>query len=412
MLIEFTLNNYRSYRTAATLSLETGERLTKRNWENTFMIPGTKERILKSVALFGANGSGKSTVIKGLALLKWLITQPTQAIGQELPAAPFRLDQASAQVPTTFNIVLTTAGYQYTYRLVYDRTTILGEQLKGKRLDGKSRQRVIFERQRQDVTRGPKALQEVVKQTRPNALLLYQLQAVNFGDAIRVFNWFQDDLIIFDERDARDFAVFDNQFMTQSQVQHELQDFLRAADVNVIGLTYREMPTATTGTTRYLFTQHKQFDAAGNVIGQIELPLAEESTGTQRIVLIALAIIESQRKGNQKTLVFDEFEEGLHVEMATSLLNLFNSEQNLNQVILATYQLALLDADIRVDQIYFTEKNYRGESELYSLFDYGDAVARSDVAFSKRYQKGQFGATPVIQLADFQRRLHGVGKDR
>lgn len=148
------------------------------------------------------------------------------------------------------------------------------------------------------------------------------------------------------------------------------------------------------------------------MIGQIELPLAEESTGTQRIVLIALAIIESQRKGNQKTLVFDEFEEGLHVEMATSLLNLFNSEQNLNQVILATHQLALLDADIRVDQIYFTEKNYRGESELYSLFDYGDAVARSDVAFSKRYQKGQFGATPVIQLADFQQRLHGAGKDR
>ncbi|MGP4116892.1 AAA family ATPase [Levilactobacillus zymae] len=425
MLIDFTLKNFRSYRNEATLSMETGERLRKYDRENTLKIPHTKDKVLKSVAMFGANGSGKSTVIKGLNLMRQMVLRPTQDVSQQLPYDPFRLNETAPHQPTQFEISFVKDDFKYDYQLTYTQERIIDEVLRERNLAfPNAQQKVLFKRTAAKIQVAPSGQDEALKTTRPNALLLYSLQASNYAPAVRVFNWFRNDLIIFNQQ--VDFSLFDNGFINDQRVQKELNDFLRASDVNIIGLGYREtavtpettkfltqllqlsgnleepLPQQAKAKQRSLYTVHKRYNDQGERVGNVEIPLSAESTGTQRIVLIALAIISSQIQHNQKTLIFDEFEEGLHYEMAVGLLNLFNSPKNQNQFVLATHQLELLDAHIRTDQIYFTEKNYRGESDLYSLFDYGTSVARSDVAFSKRYIKGQFGAIPVINLESFQ----------
>lgn len=429
MLVSFSLENYRSYRKKAVLSMEPGERLRKYAKENTLGIAGTTEKFLKSVALFGANGSGKSTVVKGLELMREMVLRPTQDIGQPLPFEPFRLDEVSERQPTRFEAVFVKADVKYIYCFAYTESRVVAETLQERRLSGtRSKTKTIFQRTADGVRPVPKGQGKAVKGTRPNSLLLYSLQTNNFTPAVQVFDWFRNDLIVFDQQ--VDFTIFDNGLLNDERVKKELNNFLRAADINIVGLGYREVavPKTTTqllekfwqlyGATeipakqpietsqRFLYTIRKRYDEQGRRISDAEIPLSAESTGTQRVVLIALAMISSQIQGNQKTVVFDEFEEGLHVEMAVGLLNLFNSVKNQNQFILATHQLELLDARIRTDQIYFTEKNYRGESDLYALFDYGASVARSDVAFSKRYIKGQFGAIPVINLENFHADLN------
>ena len=58
---------------------------------------------------------------------------------------------------------------------------------------------------------------------------------------------------------------------------------------------------------------------------------------------------------------------------------------------LADQLLLLLD----VIQIYFVEKDFTGESDLYSIFDFDDST-RGDIGYYKRYMKGAFGAIPNI----------------
>ena len=58
-----------------------------------------------------------------------------------------------------------------------------------------------------------------------------------------------------------------------------------------------------------------------------------------------------------------------------------------------------MDNQLRKDQIYFIDKNYRGESQLYSLFDFAEDTkgSRSDITYYRRYLKGLFGGIPNIE---------------
>ena len=66
------------------------------------------------------------------------------------------------------------------------------------------------------------------------------------------------------------------------------------------------------------------------------------------------------------------------------------------QLIFTSHDTHLLDRTLlRKDQIWFTEKNNMGITELYSLQDF-DGV-REDTPFDKWYLAGKFGAIPNIQ---------------
>ncbi|WP_191982258.1 AAA family ATPase [Secundilactobacillus paracollinoides] len=206
-----------------------------------------------------------------------------------------------------------------------------------------------------------------------------------------------------------DNAHFDADILKSKGTKEALKHFLRVADTGIQGIriqtTIPEANNHQLQSAATLLTIHKAYDDTGHVVREVEIPLTQESTGTQRIVLIALAILNAQLQHQNKTIFFDEFETGLHEEMLVALVAFFNSEQNENQFVITSHQIDLLDQQLRVDQIYFTEKNFRGESDLYSVFDYGDDLSRSDIAFSKRYRKGQFGAVPIIYSDELNKAL-------
>jgi AAA15 family ATPase/GTPase len=77
-----------------------------------------------------------------------------------------------------------------------------------------------------------------------------------------------------------------------------------------------------------------------------------------------------------------------------AIISLFNSKVNKNraQFIFTSHNEGLMNL-LRKDQIYFVDKNYYGESELYSLSDFKE---RNDISFSKNYTMGKYGAVPSI----------------
>ncbi len=121
-------------------------------------------------------------------------------------------------------------------------------------------------------------------------------------------------------------------------------------------------------------------------------------------------MIQAQLSDSGRSLFFDEFGDALHLELASALVAIFNSPQNHNQFILTTHELQLLDEKLRTDQIYLMEKDFKGQSDLKSIFDFKDAreLGRGDTSFMKRYIQGRFGALPQVSVLAMQEALSAV----
>ena len=87
------------------------------------------------------------------------------------------------------------------------------------------------------------------------------------------------------------------------------------------------------------------------------------------------------------TLIIDELDNSLHTTLVEAILKLFNSKEtnpNNAQLIFTTHDTNLLNQELfRRDQIWFTEKNIYGASELYSLVEYGKGKTRDDLVLEK-----------------------------
>lgn len=409
MLIDFTISNHLSIKNEMIFSAETGERLTRLKKTNTTVENGIK--LLKSLVVVGPNGSGKSNLIDGLNLMKNMVLQNSATVGDVLPYHPFAMDNLKPH-PVNMAIRFNYDNQTYRYQFSFMSDHIVSEEL-GIIKNGK--EKIYFSRNNQEYNVLPLALKPVSKATRPNALFLFSAQQANDEVAANVFKWFLNDLVLVGNRGIPNSLL---KLLERPEIKVEFLRFLRMADFNIEDVNVREVkipvpdglkrvfaalnqtPPAVPETALQLFTVHNKYNPSGESDGMTELPLEMESRGTQKIFLIALTIINAQVNGNRKTIVIDEFDDSLHFELSSALMQVFNSLPNLNQFILTTHELQLLDNYLRTDQIYLMEKNFKGESELKSIFDFKDSkhAGRSDVSYMRRYIEGRFGAIPVIRV--------------
>src|SRR5882757_1300894 len=107
MIIEFSVENHRSFRKEQTLNL-VASNYDKTLTENLIdSVPGLADtRLVKAAALYGPNAGGKTNVLLALRFLRWLVME--SATGQKpharLPAEPFRLNRESTEAPTTLEL--------------------------------------------------------------------------------------------------------------------------------------------------------------------------------------------------------------------------------------------------------------------------------------------------------------------
>lgn len=146
-----------------------------------------------------------------------------------------------------------------------------------------------------------------------------------------------------------------------------------------------------------IITTHKKYDANNKFVSFEEFDMSEqESHGTKKLFSLLGPIIDTLQTG--KILVIDEFDSRLHTLLSSFIVKLFNSnEKNPNnaQLIINTHDTNLLNNKLfRRDQIWFTEKNRYGATNLYSLVEY--KKVRNDASFEKDYLLGKFGAIPFI----------------
>lgn len=422
MLIEFATRNFMSFKNETVLSAETGERLSRLKKTNTLVENGYA--LLKNLLIFGPNGAGKTNLLSGLRWMKQMVLQDRPTVTMKFPAyRPYVLNKDTQTSPVMFRVMFNTHGHTYAYEFSFNQTEIVAEKLS---IVTAGKATTYFERQRQAYPVLPQHLDALQATTKKNTLLLFTAQQMNDAPAIDVFQWFQNDLLFVERAEVSDELVT---LIEDERVKAAFLQFLHFADFNIVDIRVRHLERpqfppqirqmlATTGATvdelprtlPALFTVHKEYNAAGDVVGEEELPLSSESKGTQKIFVIGLSVINAQLNGDGKTLLFDEFDDSLHVELSKALIKIFNSAPNQNQFILTTHELQLLNEEVRVDQIYLVDKDFQGVSDLKSIFDFDDARhnTRRDVSFMKRYMQGRFGALPVIDADEMLSALDGV----
>jgi uncharacterized protein len=400
MLIEFSVGNYRSFKEAVTFSMvaapiEVDKNLTETN--NLFS--ATKElTLLKSAAVYGANASGKSNLVRAISFMKEftinsaLGTRITDKIGTEL----YRLSVESEREPSYFEIIFMVGNTRYRYGFEVDREIVQSEWLY-QTLRTKEVQ--LFDRDKGKFKVSSKFSEgkSLQVRTRKNSLFLSVVAQFNGDIATDVIDWFND-LSIFNNLDDDD---YDNLTIDALFEGHQTQDLVRLVTSFDLGIEDIKMvkspiPGIPDEIGYEVKTSHWKYDKEGHKVSIEEFELDEnESAGTQKLFNLSGLLINILEFG--EILIIDELDARLHPLISCAIVKLFNSSitnPRNAQLVFTTHDTNLLSAKLfRKDQVWFTEKNRYGATDLYSLVEY---KISDDAPFEQDYIAGRYGAIPFI----------------
>lgn len=435
MLIDFSFKNFRSFKKEVTLSMMAAKSLrndiiTEDDYSN--ITEGFGDRnYLRVASIYGANASGKSTVIKAMSFFKAMILT---SVSDEHIIDHFQdyflFDDSSCDEPTSFemNFVINGKAYRYGFEILHD--SVYSEWL-FETLPQTMRESYCFKRERKvikvnsRVFKGARGLDE---KTRHNALFLSTTAQFNVATAMEIKEWFRKSFNILSGLDET-LHFTANQFLHDGVMQKEILEYIKLIDLGIQNITISDetvknedeikknlissgiLPPALVSTLkekgnirRLEISSFHNFYKGKEDVGQAPLPFNQESLGTQKTFSFLGPWFDTLRRGG--ALVVDEFGTSLHTQLAKKLLQLFQSRLNKQgaQLIITTHDTNLLHKDLlRRDQIWFTEKDRRGYSDLYSLVEYKINQAssvRNDATFSKDYLAGKYGAIPFFGNID------------
>jgi AAA15 family ATPase/GTPase len=150
---------------------------------------------------------------------------------------------------------------------------------------------------------------------------------------------------------------------------------------------------------------HQKFDKDNSFIGEVAFDLKKhESLGTQKFFAISAPILDTLKHG--KVLIIDELDASLHPMLTIHLIKMFH-DKHINkknaQLIFTTHDTNFLQNSLLGrDQVWFTQKDKYGSTEVYSLLEYRENRTRKDTNKEKYYLQGRYGAIPYLGEFDFE----------
>ncbi len=409
MILEIRIANFFSIKEEIILDLRAANIQSKQAKElsdNIFKYD--KINVLKSLALYGANASGKSNIIKAIRFCALMVlnshTHNEDAIFNFIP---FKFDSYSKK-PSSFFIRFVYNKIEYEYSFELTRTEILKEAL---HFYPKGRIAKVFERDE----KAGKTKQEkysfgsyinrpldVAESTSTKTLFISRASQMDRVIPKDIFTFFDRHFIldILLPNDLRIEYYFKN-------YKKEILTALQIADSDIVDLLIKKdiVPVTRVDFKRDGKTKQMSSSVSENLEEKVFISsfhkknpkepfdfFIEESAGTKKLLLSLLTILDVTKKN--KTLIIDELENNLHPQIVEFILKLFH-KSNSAQIIYATHNTNLLDLKkLRKDQINFCNKKEDASTELYSLYDYSDFRDTMDV--EKAYLQGRFDAIPFM----------------
>jgi hypothetical protein len=433
MLVEFSVENYRSIQEKQTLSMVAADNETMLD-SNTFPVPNNDDlRLVTSAAIYGPNASGKSNLLKAIQVLKNLVitSASRMQIRDKLPVEPFKLNSETAKKPSSFEVIFIHEKIRYEYGVSLNRERVFEEWLiayPNEVQENWFARKYLPDNPKFEPNEGYKwsfgkglkgEKRRIQKFVRSNSLFISHAAQNNHPQLREIFKYFSERINILEHRYTdigfslsilnNDISLRENfiKLMLKadvgiSDIKIDIDPRLTSEDLSEIdpfhlqfinekgNLHYMMDETLDTLEESDIITIHKMNDSDQ----EVEFDIVDESTGTKRLFEIAgywLYVLQ-----NGEILIIDELETSLHSVLSKALIKMFNNPEinkNNAQLIFTTHDTTLLDDEtFRPDQIWFTEKD-NSMTKLYSLFDFRP---RENESLQKGYLLGRYGAIPFI----------------
>lgn len=420
MLLGFRAENARSFRDRVELEMlatrvADPEVVREIAWRRN----GKPVGVLPVAGIFGANGSGKSNLLRvmndtrAFVLSSFRLGTPRS----RLPTWPFRLGKDRGTSPSTYEVDLVIDGIRYEYGFRLDASHILAEWA---HWWPRGRAAMLFNREgdKVELPSGQRAgARAALGILRSNALFLSTAAAASHQTFLPLFEWFQRNLLFAEVNTRAARQALTAELLEHAAYQDQVLDLLREADLGITGAKKREMdPEVRERILRALSILHGEEEGSGGEEEdfefedfevsllhesggeEVELHPSEESRGTMVWFGMIGPVLEALRDGS--VLLADELEASLHPHLVNVLVGLFQSKHsnpNRAQLIFNSHDVTLMgdssSHSLGRDQIWFTEKREDGSTRLYPLTNLDP---RKGEAIERRYLAGRYGATPIV----------------
>ncbi len=402
MLIRFSFKNFKSFKNENVLDMEA----TSLKDHEYNLVKEDNINILKVAAIYGANASGKTNVLQAFDYMKKRILvsddSRTNALIDEDNIYSFMINNE----PISLEVEIFVHNKIYKYGFEVTNDIIISEWLYEKRIN---KFYVIFERDKNNVKIKSNNKITDLDNIDERTLFLNIYSKINKDnkDFNNVYEWFMNSNYL-NLGNPRFEDYINNRIslkiLSDEIYKKELLKFIKTFDSGIEGIKTTPNSLENVQNTNRIKVEliHRGEDNKLKA-----LPLDLESNGTRKMFHLFDFLMDALKTG--MILFVDELDAKLHPLLTRYIINLFhNKDTNIGngQLIYSTHDTVNLNKDtFRRDEIWFTEKNADGISELYALSDYiledeenkTSKKVRNDATYNKDYLTGRYGAIPVLR---------------
>lgn len=405
MILEIRLSNFFSINEEIILDMRAANIKSKNAQSlknNVFQY--NENTILKTVALYGANASGKSNIIKAVRFCSLMVINSHNHNENVIfNFKKFKFKNSSKKPSHYFiRFVSNSIEYEYSFSLLQDRivTESLHYYPKGRIAKIFTRDERLGDSKKEKYSFGSiiKRPLDVADNTSNKTLYISRASQMDRDIAKEIFSYFNSTFIL--GYIGYNAPQIENLF---GRYKEQLLKALKIADSDIIDIKINKIKKPGKNINANLddmtlsiedviqdALQIKTYHKANPSVG-FDL-LSEESEGTKKLFLIMLSILDIV--SHDKILMIDEIGESLHSDIIEYIFNLFRAG-NKAQLICTTHNTRFLDLKkFRKDQIFFVNKKADASTDLYSLYDYSDF--RDTMDLEKAYLQGRFDAVPFV----------------
>lgn len=408
MLYRLEVENFFSIRDPQVLDLSVDAKVPDREGRYAQIFQGSETRAPKVIALYGANASGKTTVLRALDFITAMIRDSVRRDVPGFFGCERFNDEASCERPIRLAIELggimnltpqtlsraeageTVEHGVYRYELEIGvrggvARSIIAEALRQKP-QGHGKWQRVFERNSEGQ----------IKHSRAFSLSGFQHLVNTLADNHTVLSSFakfqHPSAQIFVEMALK--AVFQIEPLSALS-DHQVIDFLRGKP-HVVARLSEQLSRIDVGVEAMRFQEgvagpSLMFKHAGL---QVEMPWLLESHGTRAFIKMFPFILQALENGG--LLGIDEMDTAIHPVMLPELIRWFYDKEGRNrldaQLWLSCHSASLLD-DLNKEEIVICEKDRQGRTRVYSLMD---VKVRRDENHYRKYLTGAYGGVPHL----------------
>ena len=437
MLLRLLLHNFLSFDDEMQFDMFPNPKRT--NLGNHIYVENGEIPILKQAAIYGANGAGKSNLVKALAFIKGFAVMKDFLNRIDLPNLHFQLKEDAEKTPIYIGIEIETLKKYFFYEVEIMSKAIVKETL-SETFPLQGRSELVFERKGNKLEYAENvSVDEAVKKATSNMLaknpkssvlsLNREFPIILDTRCNLVYKWFNSKLEIIGIhtflptlidllRDDKQMMEFARKLMFKLEVgisdfSMEESDFDQWAKKHIelanqipsdikqqdsLALNANNMPILSINIENGIRKVYQLiFDNIGKngFVGHLDSSL--QSDGTLRALTLLPALYFATKK--EKTVVVDEINYCLSPTMVKGIVEFFAKTGETNgQLIFTTHDTQLLDAKdiLRSDEIWFVDK-HEGASIIYSHNDFKE---HHTISTFRGYNEGRYGAIKFVNLLD------------